>query len=97
MNLLDIHGLTSAIQGNPAAYGITDISNPCFGFVFSTGTSCAQSAFSDILHPSALVHALIGREALLVFGIPEPGTVALFALALLAMVAARRKVARPSR
>ena len=97
MNLLDINGLTNAIQANPAAYGITDISNPCFGFVFSAGTSCAQSAFSDILHPSALVHALIGREALLVFGIPEPGSVALFALALLALVAARRKVARPSR
>ncbi len=97
MNLLDIYGLTSAIQANPAAYGITDISNPCFGFVFSAGNSCAQSAFSDILHPSALVHALIGREALLVFGIPEPGSVALFALALFAMVAVRRKVARPSR
>jgi outer membrane lipase/esterase len=97
MNLLDIYGITSAIQANPAAYGITDISNPCLGFVFSIGTSCAQSAFSDILHPTALVHALIGREALAVFGIPEPGTVALFALALLAMVVARRKAVRTSR
>ena len=97
MNLLDIYGLTSAIQANPAAYGITDISFPCLGFVFSVGSSCATSAFSDILHPSAVVHALIGREALLVFGIPEPGSVALFALALFAMVAVRRKAARPSR
>ena len=97
MNLLDINGLTNAIQANPAAYGITDISNPCFGFVFSAGTSCAQSAFSDILHPSAVVHALIGRQALLVFGIPEPGSVALLTVALLALVAARRKVAGASR
>ena len=96
MNLLDINGLTNAIQANPTAYGITDISSPCSGFLFSSGSSCAQSAFSDILHPSALVHALIGREALLVFGIPEPGSVALFALALVALVAARRKVARQS-
>lgn len=91
MNLLDIHGLTGAIQANPAAYGITDISHPCFGFAYSTGASCAQSAFSDILHPSAVVHALIGRDALRVFGIPEPGTVALFALAFLALVLSRRK------
>ncbi len=91
MNLLDIHGLTSAIQANPAAYGITNISSPCFGFVFNVGASCAQSAFSDILHPSALVHALIGREALLVFGIPEPGTVALLAVAFLALVLSRRR------
>ncbi len=92
MNLLDIYGITSAIQANPAAYGITDISNPCLGFVFSTGTSCAQSAFSDILHPTATVHALIGREALAVFGIPEPGTVALFAFAFLALTLSRRKL-----
>ena len=97
MNLLDIYGLTNAIQANPAAYGITDISNPCFGFVFSAGTSCAQSAFSDILHPSAVVHALIGRQALLVFGIPEPGSVALLAVALIALLGARRKVASASR
>lgn len=96
MNLLDINGLTNAIQANPTAYGITDIRSPCSGFLFSSGSSCAQSAFSDILHPSALVHALIGREALLVFGIPEPGSVALFALALVALVAVRRKVARQS-
>ena len=63
----------------------------------SAGTSCAQSAFSDILHPSAVVHALIGRQALLVFGIPEPGSVALLAVALLALVAARRKVTGASR
>ena len=97
MNLLDIYGLTNAIQANPAAYGITDISNPCFGFVFSAGTSCAQSAFSDILHPSAVVHALIGRQALLVFGIPEPGSVALLAVALISLLGARRKVASASR
>ena len=97
MNLLDINGLTNAIQANPALYGITDISNPCFGLVFSVGNGCSQSAFSDILHSSALVHALIGREELLVFGIPEPGSVALFALAFAALVVARRKIARPLR
>ena len=57
----------------------------------------AHSAFSDVLHPSAVVHALIGRQALLVFGIPEPGSVALLTVALLALVSARRKVAGAAR
>ena len=91
MNLLDLGGLTNSLHNNPASFGITDISHPCLGFVFSTGVSCDQSAFSDILHPSAYVHSLIGRQALLVFGIPEPGSVALFGLALMALVVLRRR------
>ena len=91
MNLLDLASLTDSIQANPASFGITDISHPCAGFVFSTGVSCAQSAFSDILHPSAYVHSLIGRQALLVFGIPEPDTLALFAFAFVALAVGRRR------
>ncbi len=91
MNLLDMAGLTNSIHTNPGSFGITDISDPCVGFVFSTGVSCNQSAFSDILHPTAYVHALIGRQALRVFGIPEPDSLALFGLAFIALVAFRRK------
>lgn len=41
--------------------GITNATTPCFaGFAGSTGTNCADSIFSDDLHPTAKVHALLG-------------------------------------
>ncbi len=99
MNLLDMAGLSSAIQLNPGNYGITNTSLPCAGFTYSDllvpfgvpVTSCDQSAFSDALHPSAYAHSLIADAALKVLGVPEPGSLALFGLAILALAIARRR------
>jgi outer membrane lipase/esterase len=91
---LDMASVTNAILADPASYGITNTSSPCIGFNLSNvlgGAACNQSAFSDVLHPTAIVHAAIGREALHVFGIPEPETLALFGMAFIALVATRRK------
>lgn len=91
MHMLDMAGLALDIQNNPGNYGITNTSAPCAGFAYSTGVSCAQSAFSDVLHPSALVHSLFARAALDELGVPEPDMLALFGLAMLAMLVARRR------
>ena len=91
MHLLDIAGLTDAIVANPASFGISNTSSPCAGFEFSTGTSCDQSLFADVLHPTALAHTLIARAALDVLGIPEPGSLALLGLALLLLALAHRR------
>lgn len=41
--------------------GITNATLPCFaGFAGSTGSDCSKAIFSDDLHPTALVHALLG-------------------------------------
>jgi phospholipase/lecithinase/hemolysin len=41
--------------------GITNATLPCFaGFAGSTGSDCNKAIFSDDLHPTALVHALLG-------------------------------------
>lgn len=91
MNLLDMAGISADVRLNPSAYGVTDTTWPCAGFAYSLGTSCAESAFSDVLHPSALVHSLFAQSALAVLGVPEPGSIALFGLAMLALVAVRRR------
>jgi phospholipase/lecithinase/hemolysin len=91
MNLLDMAGLTNEVRLDPAAFGVTNTSLPCLGFAFSAGDSCSTSLFSDVLHPSSFAHSLIARAALDVLGVPEPGSLALFGLAVLALVAVRRR------
>ncbi len=96
IDLLDMAGLAArAHAGNTP--GIFNTSLPCNGFFgadggFGTaGASCSVSLFSDVLHPSATAHGLIAREALLIYGIPEPETLALFALAFAALAVTRRR------
>lgn len=91
MNLLDMAGLTNEVRLDPGAFGITNTSLPCLGFAFSAGDSCSTSLFSDALHPSSFAHSLIARAALEVLGVPEPGSLALFGLAVLALVVVRRR------
>lgn len=93
MNLLDMDGLFMDALANPASFGFTNTSLPCAGFEYSAGASCATSLFADVLHPSAYTHSLIAQAALELLGIPEPGTLALFALALFLVMARRRRPA----
>ncbi|MDO8250520.1 MAG: SGNH/GDSL hydrolase family protein [Rhodoferax sp.] len=93
MNLLDIDGLFNDVLTHPGSFGITNTDLPCAGFEFSAGASCNTSLFADVLHPSAFAHSLIARAALEVLGVPEPETLALFGLALLALALARRRAA----
>jgi outer membrane lipase/esterase len=94
MFVLDIASVTTGILANPSAYGITNTTSPCIGFYLSDvlgGAPCNQSAYADVLHPTAIVHAALGREALHIFGIPEPETLALFGVAFIALVVTRRR------
>lgn len=96
MSFLDLDGLNRGILANPASFGITSTDSPCAGFANPlTGTvgttNCANSLFSDVLHPSAYTHSLIASAALKVLGVPEPGSLALFGLGALALVVVRRR------
>ncbi|MHB1199742.1 MAG: SGNH/GDSL hydrolase family protein [Polaromonas sp.] len=91
MNLLDMAGLLNEIRLDPGFYGITNTRWPCLGFAYSAGDSCGTSLFSDVLHPSSYAHSLIASAALEVLGIPEPGSLALFGLAVLALAVVRRR------
>ena len=97
MALLDMAGLIQDLVTNPGAFGITNTDKPCAGFTYSAGDSCATSVFSDVLHPSAYTHTLIARAALEALGVPEPDSLALFALALLAVVVTSRRAASAGR
>jgi outer membrane lipase/esterase len=95
VDLLDLAGITAAIRTDALTnagryYGITNVSLPCAGFTFSGGASCAVSAFSDALHPSAVMGRLVGNAALSL--VPEPATWMMLALGI-AVLGVRRRAA----
>lgn len=94
-DMLDMAGLAEdviedALINGGATYGITNVALPCAGFVGSAGASCDVSLFSDALHPSARAHLLLGLAALRAVGVPEPGTMVLVVVAVLALRSRRR-------
>jgi len=91
LNLFDISNLvrTDALSNGGARFGITNVTTPCAGFAFSAGASCAVSLFSDVLHPSARAHSILGGFALR--AVPEPGTLVLVLGALGVIVMVRRR------
>ena len=93
IDVLDLHGiglavLADATNNNGGVYGITNASLPCFA---PGAPSCAVSAFSDALHPTARLHAIFGQEALRL--VPEPAAALLVLVALGGLVAQRRRLA----
>lgn len=95
IDVLDLAGIGTAIRvdainNGGGVYGITNISLPCAGFNFSAGAACSASAFSDALHPSGVVHAIIGAQALNL-ALPEPGSAWLLMLALGGVALLRRR------
>jgi outer membrane lipase/esterase len=100
VDLLDMAGIANdvrndALNNGGAVYGITNATAPCTGFAFSAamgGTSCDVSAFSDALHPSARLHAIIGAEALALV-VPEPASAWLVLVALSGLALRRKQVA----
>ena len=99
MSFLSLAGLLQkvvidATTNGGAVYGITDVTEPCKGFVGSASQhACSVSLFSDALHPSAAAHKLIG-EAAFVAVVPEPETYALLAFGLLAVLLQSRRRTR---
>lgn len=99
---LDTYGVLTDIVSDPAAYGLpatANVDSACFsGFVGVPGSVCGDPqnyVFWDKIHPTAVVHEELGRLA--AQAVPEPASVALTVLALLALALARLRVAMPGR
>ncbi|TPG61144.1 PEP-CTERM sorting domain-containing protein [Roseomonas nepalensis] len=90
---LDFLGLTDAIAANPASFGFTQsIDTPCLAAP-GAAPACAGFLFFDAIHPTTAAHQLIGAAAGSLVSVPEPASVALFGLGLLALAGCRRRAA----
>ena len=79
VHLLDTFGLLDDAVVHPAAYGLTDVSDPCY--VAATGKVCATpNAYLswDGVHPTAKVDAIIAADAAALLA-PPPFAIAAFA------------------
>src|SRR5271166_1473050 len=71
IGVFDTSALLDSIVANPAAYGITDVTDPCYNAAVVPATVCSnpsQYLFWDILHPTAAGRVLIGNGAAEVLG-----------------------------
>ncbi|WP_153116636.1 SGNH/GDSL hydrolase family protein [Rhodocyclus tenuis] len=97
----DVYSLLNRLVANPADYGISNTTDRCYtgdDLSFTGGGSvCANPdsyLFWDGIHPTSAVHAILG-EAMLA-AVPEPETLYLMAIALLALASVARRRAGAS-
>ncbi len=92
LDRLDLHTLLDAAVASPAAFGFTNVTDPCkLGATGAPGPVCATPdsfLFWDAFHPSARGHELIAATALA--AVPEPAALLLVVAGLIAMLAMRR-------
>ena len=88
ISFLDAFGIETAAVANPAAYGLTNVTDPCFTG-FSVCLNPNQYLFWDDLHPTARGHQLLADAA--AAAIPEPTGIAFVGIGIAAVGWARRR------
>ncbi len=95
---LDVMALLEDAIAHPAAYGFTNVTDPCVTGGYATPSQpCAPDLagqntylFWDDVHPTTAAHAIIAAAALA--AIPEPAALLVFGLGLGSLVLLRRPV-----
>ncbi len=96
IEVLDAFAITTNVVANPAAFGLTNVTDRCFDGI----TVCAnpdEYLFWDDLHPTTYSHALVAAEALplannlMAAAIPVPAAAWLFGTAMIGLAGARAK------
>ena len=90
---LDAFSLIDAVVANPGAFGLSNVTDPCYvGPLTGGGTVCAtpdQYLFWDTDHPTSAAHAIVAAAAANV-AVPEPGSLSLLAVGLVGLLVCRR-------
>ncbi|MES2536231.1 MAG: SGNH/GDSL hydrolase family protein [Pseudomonadota bacterium] len=86
VELFDLFGLTNSMLMDPAAFGLTNVTDACAQFI-----DCDPSKylFWDGIHPTSAGHQILASAMLA--AVPEPAMLALFGIALAGLVFLRRR------
>jgi phospholipase/lecithinase/hemolysin len=93
ITLFDNDAAFQRLLADPAAFGFTNTTEPCVNLAVDPPTVCANPdewLFWDRVHPTARAYEIVARQFRLAL-IPEPGTLALLGLGLVALAWALRR------
>ena len=68
---VDVGALTAEVQGNPAAFGLTNVTDACFNTLASPPTLCTnpdQYFYWDPFHATAATNAIVAQRVLAAIG-----------------------------
>jgi len=90
---VDTFNLLQQLESNPSAYGLTDVTDPCFNGV-TVCSDPSQYLFWDGFHPTTAADAIVAQD-FEAAATPEPSTLLLLGTAIpgLMMVVRRRRMA----
>jgi outer membrane lipase/esterase len=97
IELYDVHQAQLDVIADPAAYGITNVTDPCLippVTVICTPAQADEHVYWDLVHPSATIHAQIAdqiRERVAPVPLPAPLLLVVVAAAALGGVGLRRR------
>ena len=97
IEILDAFAITTNVVANPAAFGLTNVVDPCFDGVATVCANPNEYLFWDELHPTTYAHSLVAAEALplannlMAAAIPVPAAAWLFGTAMIGLAGARAK------
>jgi outer membrane lipase/esterase len=87
--IFDTFGTIGSIVANPAAFGFSNVTQAC-GFI-GNGCDASTALFWDGIHPTAFAQTVIANQMLAVVAIPEPASILLLGMGVLALLAWRRR------
>jgi phospholipase/lecithinase/hemolysin len=87
----DTSALLRTVVGDPAAYGFTNVADPCLNAAMpSLCSNPGQYLFWDDIHPSARGHEILAGQ-LAAAAVPEPATVGVVSCAVVVALLIRRR------